>query len=184
MVLFDYIMLIKIILTMPIGQSTDVYGFITQEKFLRNKSLAELERLLGFQTGRLAQGAIISYLKQLPSAEQFDFAGYTQVADQHFKEQFGNHSAIQKPDKGESEKDFNARILRIKNNIIQKIWAETGPERLVKVKAVTPHSNNITLDEQYPPGDGVPQWKLKVGIPARVVAEIYDYPSGIFRPVD
>jgi hypothetical protein len=55
---------------------------------------------------------------------------------------------------------------------------------LVKVKAITPHNNNIQNDEQYPPGQGIPQWKLISGIPARVVAEIYDYPSGIFRSFD
>jgi hypothetical protein len=168
---------------MAIGQSSDVYGFITQEKFLRGKSLSELEDLLGFQKGRLADGAIILALKQLPAAEQFDFGGYTQVADHHFKEQFGN-SSLTKKAQGETESDHKARIGKVKNTIIKTVWAETGPERLIKVKAVTPHNNNIQSDEQYPPGQGIPQWKLTAGIPARVVAEIYDYPNGLFRPFD
>jgi hypothetical protein len=57
--------LIKTISPMPVGQFTEVYGFITQEKFLRGKSLAELEDLLGFQTGRLAQGAVVLALSNL-----------------------------------------------------------------------------------------------------------------------
>jgi hypothetical protein len=168
---------------MAIGQSSDVYGFITQEKFLRGKNLSELEDLLGFQKGRLKEGAVILALKQLPAAEQFDFGGYTQVADHHFKEQFGNNSLVNKA-QGETDSDHKARITKVKNVLIKSVWAETGPERLVKVKAVTPHDNNIHEDEQYPPGQGIPQWKLKAGIPARVVAEIHDYPSGIFRHFD
>lgn len=168
---------------MPVGQFTEVYGFITQEKFLRGKSLAELENLLGFQTGRLAQGAVILALKQLPAPEQFIFGGYTQVAEHHFQEQYGDKSNL-KQSQGENDRDYRTRILKIKNNIIKTVWAETGPERLVKVKAITPHNNNMHNDEQYPPGQGIPQWKLIAGISARVVAEIYDYPSGLFRPFD
>jgi hypothetical protein len=179
----DLLNSLKTISPMPVGQFTEVYGFITQEKFLRGKSLAELEDLLGFQTGRLAQGAVILALKQLPAPEQFTFGGYTQVADHHFKEQYGDNSILKQP-QGENDRDYRTRILKIKNNIIKTVWAETGPERLVKVKAVTPHNNNIHLDDQYPPGQGIPQWKLIAGISARVVAEIYDYPSGLFRPFD
>jgi hypothetical protein len=168
---------------MIIGQTTHVYGYVTQLKYVQGKSLADLENLLGFQTGRLAQGAVILALKQLPAPEQFTFGGYTQVADHHFKEQYGDNSILKQP-QGENDRDYRARILKIKTNIIKTVWAETGPERLVKVKAITPHNNNIQLDDQYPPGQGIPQWKLLAGISARVVAEIYDYPSGLFRPFD
>jgi hypothetical protein len=98
-------------------------------------------------------------------------------------EQYGNN-LILKQTQSENDRDYRTRILKIKNNIIKTVWAETGPERLVKVKAITPHNNNIHLDDQYPPGQGIPQWKLLAGISARVVAEIYDYPSGLFRPFD
>jgi hypothetical protein len=50
-------------------------------------------------------------------------------------------------------------------------WTLFGPDRLVKVLPGIAHSEEIDLDEQYPPGYGVPQWRLLVALPGAVVAE-------------
>jgi hypothetical protein len=162
---------------MTSGQFDTVYGFITQEKYVRNKSLGELERLLGFRTGRLSKGAKIYYLTQLPGTEQFHFRGYSQVAGDKYEKEYGKASVVDRPAQGESEKDFRERVLRIKKHIIQTVWAETGPDRLVKISANIRH----TQEETYPPGLGIPQWELAAGMPARLIAEINDYPNGVFR---
>ena len=50
-------------------------------------------------------------------------------------------------------------------------WTLSGPDRLVKVLPGIAHSEEIDPDEQYPPGYGVPQWRLLVPLPGAVVAE-------------
>jgi hypothetical protein len=168
---------------MPIGEYINVKGFVTQEKFINGKSLSELERILGFQAGRLNEGAVFYALKQLPMPEQFEFKGYTQVAEHHFTEQYGGSSFLNQ-DRNESKKDYDTRMLKVKNNIIKTVWAETGPERLIKVRAIKDHDSSLHDDTQYPPGSGVPQWKLIDYIRACAIAEIFDYPNGVFRPFD
>lgn len=43
----------------------EVRGCITQERYIKGRSLAELERLLGFQKGRLDNGIVVATLIQL-----------------------------------------------------------------------------------------------------------------------
>ncbi|MBI1181989.1 MAG: hypothetical protein GC201_15700 [Alphaproteobacteria bacterium] len=62
-------------------------GYVTQIKFVTGASPAEMERRLGFgvskYTGRtiLFGGAIVYRLLRLPTAEEFDFRGYSQLPD-------------------------------------------------------------------------------------------------------
>jgi hypothetical protein len=165
-----------------ISDFTEAYGFVTQEKFIRDKSLAEIERILGFQSGRFLKGVAIYALTQLPKPSQFQFAGYTQVADHRLAQAYGNTS-LSAPAKGESRQDFDKRILKIKTNIISNVWATAGSDRLVKLRPLIEHNQNMSSDEQYPPGAGVPQWKLIDGVSARLVCILEKYPSEFYRPM-
>ena len=130
-----------------------IKGCITQERYIKGKTLAELERLLGFQQGRLDNGVVVAVLIQLPSVHQFELLGYSQVAE---------HRYI-----GETEKNLD--VAKLKQMVLDDTFTLVGTKRLVKVMANTPHNDSLNNDIQYPPGQGVPQWKLTSRMPARVV---------------
>ena len=172
---------------LSLGNTVQVKGFITQEKFIFGRSLSDLESALGFQSSRFSEGIIVSTLKKLPSPNDFVFRGYSQVAGHHYNEQYNNakdanaNMSLDRPAVGESQYDFNRRIEKIKTRIINEIWSLRQGQRLVKIWTNTPHSNLIPLDIQYPPGRGVPQWELLGEAEATVIAIIKDYPTGIYR---
>jgi hypothetical protein len=138
---------------MNLNEMIMVKGCITQEHFLRGRTLSEIERILGFHKGRLNEGMIVAALIELPSAHQFDLLGYTQVAEHRFK-------GID-PAKLDEKK--------LKEMVMKEAFTLSGYKRLVKVIANKPHDASMDDDTQYPPGLGVPQWKLTTRLPARVL---------------
>jgi hypothetical protein len=149
---------------MKVGDVITRRGFITQQKFVMGQSLAKLEKRLGFETGRFALGvhvAVLTDTQPLPGAADFELRGYSQVADHHH-----NPST-------------EARLVVnvVKNNAI-RAWQRTGPNSLVKIIPIKDHDNGVSLDQQYPPGSGVSQWKLTNGLSFRVIDEIKNYPDG------
>ena len=139
---------------MWINQSIQVSGCITQEKYIKGKTLLEIERILGFHNGRLNTGIIVAALLQIPSNDQFDLLGYTQVAEHRF-----NSNSLKALD-----------VIKLKDLVRKDVFTLNGINRLVKVIPQTGHQMSMSDDDQYPPGQGVPQWKLKDKIPARVIA--------------
>jgi len=147
---------------MKIGDTDRIAGCFTQEKFLLGQTLAEIEKLIGFQQGRLSQGAVILALTQLPLPNQFEVAGYNNVATHRFKMPSGLNKDVLKA---------NAR----------QQWATTGINRLVKVRPSIGHDQNLNSDIQYPPGYGVPQWDVTVRLPAVVTAILNRYPGDVYQ---
>jgi hypothetical protein len=143
---------------MNVGDKTFVSGYVTKDKFILGRTLQEIEKILGFQSGRLQQGIFVLALDRLPQENEFQLAAYSTIAEHHFV----------------LPTDLN--IDKIKSNAAAS-WSLTGPDRLVKVRAVTPHDPNLDLDEQYPPGQGAPQWKLLARIPATCIAVVNGYPD-------
>ncbi len=139
-----------------VGGTAHLSGCVTQLGFLRGRSLPELEKILGFAHGRLKQGAFICELLQLPAPNQFELAGYTQVATHRTKEQYGK-----------IQLDMNV----VYRNLMQE-WSAGGHKSLVKLIPVAGHDSSIADDEQYPPGSGVPQWRLKTPLPFKVIAHL------------
>lgn len=142
--------------TLTIGTTTNLKGCVTQRGFLKGKNLSDMERLLGFSSGRLKQGAFICELLQLPAKDQFKLAGYTQVATHRTNEQYGKIPL-----------DMNV----VYKNLMQE-WSTGGNKSLVKVIPVTQHNPSLSDDEQYPPGQGIPQWVLTAPLPFKVVAHL------------
>lgn len=61
------------------GPRPKVRGYITQEKFIRGRTPAEMEKILGLPSGELdSQGAIVEALDQIPTEKQFGLRSYTQ----------------------------------------------------------------------------------------------------------
>lgn len=138
---------------MHLNENIQVWGCITQEKYIMGRSAAELERILGFHNGRLRQGFVVAALDQVPAANEFEFLGYTQVAEHR-------HDA---------SATKNLDINKLKEMVRRDVFAVSGINRLVKVLANIPHQLSMSNDDQYPPGLGVPQWKLTRSVGARII---------------
>lgn len=147
-----------------IGQLVnDVRGFVTDEKFLRGRTLEAIETCLGFHRGRLAQGAAFVVLCNPPNFFEFSPKGYSQVAGHHYDEKYGNRQLDH---------------VRLRRNIVQH-WKDRKTQ-IIKVYPTIRHNNDMTNDEQYPPGKGIPQWEVTVGLSGRVVAILSHY-NEIYR---
>jgi hypothetical protein len=57
---------------MNVGDSISVSGYITKEKFIAGRTLAEVEKILGFHPGRLSKGMAMAVLMELPGMQQFE----------------------------------------------------------------------------------------------------------------
>ena len=150
-------------MSFALHSTIQVSGFVTLKKFIVGRNLQQIESLLGFHQGRLRLGATFAELQYTPAATEFELAGYSQVADHRF-----DRNALN---------GFDQSKLK---NIAQNVWSQPG-EKLVKIIATTRHDSNMTNDDQYPPGQGVPQWKLTNPKPAKVTAIITDYSNGVYK---
>src|SRR4249919_3043893 len=61
------------------GRIVSVKGFVTSEKFVRGRSLQEVERILGLLPGELQNGAVLLRLNAPPLPHQYELRGYTQT---------------------------------------------------------------------------------------------------------
>lgn len=139
---------------MLLYQIIQIKGCITQEHYIKGRSLPELEHLLGFESGRLDKGIVIAALTQLPAVHQFELLGYSQVAEHRHN----------------SDATKGLDIKKLKEMVLKETFTLFGYKRLVKVMANQPHNDQLDNDVQYPPGQGVPQWKLTSALSAKVVA--------------
>ena len=146
-----------------------VRGFITRERWLLGKTPREMAGLLGFDQSRMAQGARIFALLILPSNDQFDFAGHTHWSGGIPKD--GPVELWPEEHKAIDRRFMRSPEIRAKDNV-RATWTLSGAERLVKVEAKTPHDQNSPPAVQYPPGAGVEQWILRVGLLAQLVLEL------------
>lgn len=148
---------------MTIGDKiSTIKGYVTQDKFLVGRSLEEIERVLGFHTGRLSRGAVIAKLTSLPGPDEFELAGYSITP--------GHRHVV--PAGLDQQKLKGIAITR---------WSLAGPARLVKVMPHTNHDPRMDADDQYPVGAGVPQWNLQRLFEGVVVAEPATW-SVTYRP--
>ena len=152
---------------MQVGEPAWVIGYVTKEKFIKGRRLAEIERILGYHAGRFAHGATFIKLNRLPSLNEFELAAYSNVAGHRYRQ------------------PTDLDIPKIKKMAAES-WSLTGFERLVKVRPGVEHNVDMSPDLQYPPGQAAPQWKVTVawpGLQGTVVAVVNAYPDGIYQPV-
>jgi len=163
---------------MVLGTNTGtVYqkGFFTTQRYLQGKTLVEIERLLGFREGRLSKGAWFFVANRLPGTNDFDLAGYSQVAGHRTHQQYG--STLNNP-----SSPSNADALEVQKKNAIACWSLHGRDRLIKVKPEIEHNSTLSDDFQYPPGHGIPQWKVKNLITCRAICFVNGYPDGRFKP--
>lgn len=142
-------------------------GFFTTQIYLQGQTLAEIECRVGFDSGRLSLGAWFAAAIQLPGPDDFELAGYSQVAGHLTKKQYGN---INSP-ANDSEKEA---YLRRKKMAIAE-WQLHGSHRLIKI---IPMLGPIA----YPIGSGIPQWKIVQPVLCQGICFVKDYPNGKFIP--
>ena len=144
---------------MKLGDVISVSGCVTKDKFIAGRSLAEIEKILGFKNGRFTQGIAIVALLQLPEMNEFELAAYSNVATHRHATPAG----------------LNIEKLKAE---AKSTWKLTGLERLAKVLPMIRHDSGVNPDIQYPPGQGAPQWLVRVQLRARVSGLVSDYPNG------
>jgi hypothetical protein len=152
-----------------VGDAINITGYFTKYKFLYRQPLYEIGRRVGYHPGRMSAGAIIATLDRLPTIDEFETAGYSQVGAHRY------HG----PE--------NVDLVRLRGLAVSS-WALQGGDGLVKLIPAVPHSGTMTDDDQYPPGSGIPQWKLLFGvsIPGTIIAVMDDMTDvfGVFENRD
>ena len=146
-------------MTVNLGDIVSVSGCFTKEKFISGRTLAEIERVLGFSHARLSNGIAVVALIQLPGIQQFELAAYSNVPTHHLRSPEG------------------LNIEKIKTNAMAS-WSTNGFERVVKVLPAIHHDPTMNPDVQYPPGQGAPQWIATVRLLGKVVGLVTEYPYG------
>lgn len=132
-------------------------GFFTRAVGLRSKSQDDLERSLGFKAGRLAHGWWLGFMTELPGQDDFEFAGYS-----HLSGGVEQGHLASPPDPRSMHRrliDERRDVVRLKASAIASFTLE-GAQRLAKVFPVAKPSG---VEDDYPPGTGLPQWKLLPG---------------------
>lgn len=150
----------------------DMTGFCTHAFLLRGKSLTNLEDLLGYRRGRLANGATILFLDRLPVPEDFQLAGYTYFSDgavQGHKLDPADRDPFRMESLLQSEHGWShGQIQAYKQKMIGTKITIAGHERLAKLLPVT----RPTPGEGYPPGKGIFQVNVVRPLPFRVKANV------------
>lgn len=148
---------------LALGKTAHRQGDITTNNWVGARSGAALEASLGFGRGRLAEGWWILVLKQKLTPEDFIFSGLTIRS--------GGREGLPAPTRAEDEARLHVHrallntygpdeVGRMQRKALARIQYE-GPERLVKVVPVTPHSDALAPNLQYPMGGGGLQWTLR-----------------------
>jgi hypothetical protein len=146
------------------GETLHLRGCFTQMKFIAGQTLPEIERRLGFRAGRLSQGAYVAQAGELPGLHGFNLMGYNQIPGDRFK----TNGSYDQSKANAMYPGTDAVKLR---QLVLSAWQLSGPDSLVKVLPVIPHTDR----ETYPPGSGVPQWEVTEPIRSRVIAEVEPY---------
>lgn len=137
-----------------VASTTVLRGFFTSQKWLRGKTLGEMERLIGYRTGRLSShGASVYAFTRVPELWEFDVKGYTNVSGGlNISPEWA--LAEQKAAAYYANTGMKDSVTRLKASA-RATMTVTGIDRLVKVRPL--------LDDpfdSYPAGSGIPQWRV------------------------
>jgi hypothetical protein len=144
-----------------VGIEDSFSGNFTKARFLRGQSSSELERRIGYGPGRLAAGWWLLFLLERPTADNFEFGGYT-----HF-----SGSRIGPPKLGNQRPHVEADLATLlgqaglaatKARQIAALQLQ-GPERLAKVLPIAPGND-------YPTGSGIYQCNIPRPLRCKVAA--------------
>ena len=157
---------------MPVGDIVQMTGFFTKALFLRAQSAGELERRLGYAEGRMKAGWRLLFLERSPLPDDFEFMGYSQMSGGM---PLGHLAPVGGLTAEQSLRVQGYDLPALKRKIIRDVFCVSGADRLAKAIPL----DAATGPAPYPPGSGIPQWKLVRPLPFRVIAdlgpgEVYD----------
>lgn len=137
-------------------------GFITQVQFLRCQPSSELEKRLGYGQDTLNDGWWLLFLEELPSPNDFEYMGYTYMSG-------GIPQGHLDPQGGLTAEE-RLRLARydvhgLKRKTIRDVFTLIGHKRLAKLVPIRKATD-------FPPGTGLPQWRLINALSFRVAAHI------------
>jgi hypothetical protein len=145
-----------------LGSEVYVSGDVTQNRWVGARSAGALERSLGYGAGRLSNGWTVLLLKQTLQPGDFRFSGITLRSGGRLGLPANTPAAdadrahvhdLLMAERGEAGyRDLQRKALAT--------ITSNGPDRLVKVIPVIPHSGTMAPSEQYPMGGGGLQWTL------------------------
>lgn len=151
---------------LTVGATLSLQGYVLLAAHVRGRSSVVLEQNLGYRPGRLSGGWYFLFLLDPVSAAEFELHGYT-----HFSGGKAKDSPLT------AEQDLRARgydVDRIKQRQAVDRLKIQGPDRIAKVIPVIDHSDL----EVYPPGWGIPQWRLIV--PKRFKVKAFLAPGEVY----
>ena len=154
-------------MALVLGSTTAASGCVTRLVDIINRSPSELEDLVGYRRGRLAQGFYLLLLKHPLSAGDFEFFGYTYMSGG----KIGSPSNVEAIENARPRvHDVLARSLHSAGPTVAPTIDEqfaksiplSGPNRYVKIVAFIGHDDHIGAADQYPASKlGIAQLNLK-----------------------
>jgi hypothetical protein len=139
---------------MKVGDIVRLGGYYTKARFFRGVSATEIERRIGYHSGRLARGWYLLFLLDPLQFSDFEVRGYSQMSGGVPQGHLPNP-----PDRRNSEQRLRAEgydLDRIKKETVTDTFCLRGADRLAKV---IPFAGEFG-ENDYPPGSGIPQWTL------------------------
>ena len=159
---------------MNVGDIVLKRGFFTKALSLRMQPSTEVERRLGYRSGRLAEGWWLLFMLDLPGVDDFEVRGYTHlsggVTQGHLPRPPDSRTAEQRL------RDGGFDLTRIKQNLIRDVFTLAGPNRLAKA---IPVRGEFGADD-YPPGSGIAQWTLLPGHEKRFKVAAFIGPGQVY----
>lgn len=146
---------------LTIGKKILAAGCFTERKYLYG-CVRDFERKIGYNSGRLKTGFAVLRFDRIPGIEDFSIEGYSTRPTHR-------------------EMDVSGLdVQKIKALVIKK-FEQIGANNLIKIIPVTGHSDDMDLNEQYPMGAGIPQWKLTRPLPMTVIEKINAHYEGLVK---
>ena len=170
-------------MALSIGQIIQASGCVTRLMDLIGREPDELERIIGYHRGRLAQGYFIAVLKDRVQPGEFVYAGYTHLSGG----KIGAPDPKKRPDTRATV--HQTLVNQVGAGGVDRLQQKTlldipyvGLERLAKVMPKILHSDAMEKDPalplQYPVGAGIKQYILTAKKNFLIAAEVA--PGGAF----
>lgn len=149
---------------MHVGHRVERKGDITALNFIGAGAPEHLERVLGFEPGRLANGYAVLGLRDHVAVDEFQLGGMTHFSGGRYGLPLADPAAdAARPSVDAAvTRDYDEGGRKLREMAAAKINRLSGTERTVKIVPVIGHSEDLAPSQQYPQGSGAPQWKLVV----------------------
>ena len=144
------------------GETVEIKGDVTTLGGTGLFDASNVERMLGYGTGRLAKGYYIALLKQRLTEDDFQFGGIALRSDGRV----GLPAASWPEDKlrlrvhDEIMSERGEHGYRMLQKRALTGIGETGEDRLAKILPTILHTEGLPPNVQYPMGGGALQWRL------------------------